>query len=356
MNSRDRVLTAFRHEEPDRVPLWCGMSTEFRENAQRALGLDEEGLLERLGDDFRRVHSVWTGPQGPLRHEDATGRSPFGIERHGIGCGMAIDHPLASATIREVHEYAWPDPAWADVSGVRAAALRWDRRYAILGGEWSPFWHDALDLLGQENLFYKMHDAPEIVDAVLGHVLEYYHDVSRRTFEAAGDAIDVFFIGNDFGTQRGPQISPRLFRRFILPHLSRLVRLGHDHGLKVQLHCCGGFAPLIPLLIEAGVDALHALQPSCAGMDPPWLKREFGDRVVLNGAIDSHHVLIDGTPDLVRRRTRETLRILMPGGGYVAGASHDWILEETPLENVLAMVDTVREEGIYRTRPSRPEA
>jgi uroporphyrinogen decarboxylase len=83
-------------------------------------------------------------------------------------------------------------------------------------------------------------------------------------------------------------------------------------------------------------------------MDPAWLKREFGDRVVLNGAIDSHHVLIDGTPDLVRRRTRETLRVLMPGGGYVAGASHDWILEETPLENVLAMVDTIREEGRYR--------
>jgi uroporphyrinogen decarboxylase len=82
-------------------------------------------------------------------------------------------------------------------------------------------------------------------------------------------------------------------------------------------------------------------------MEPRKLKEEFGDKILLNGAIDSHHVLIEGTPELVRQKTRETLEIMMPGGGYVAGASHDWILPETPLENVLAMFDTVQEFGGY---------
>jgi uroporphyrinogen-III decarboxylase len=78
-------------------------------------------------------------------------------------------------------------------------------------------------------------------------------------------------------------------------------------------------------------------------MQPEGLKRDFGSRLLLNGAIDSQHVLIEGRPDTVRERTRRVLDLLSPGGGYVAGASHDYILEETPLENVLAMFDTIRE-------------
>ncbi len=132
-----------------------------------------------------------------------------------------------------------------------------------------------------------------------------------------------------------------------MPHLSRLIDLGHTYGLKVMLHCCGGIAPLIPPMIEAGLDGLHAVQPSCRGMDLRKLKADFGDRILFNGAIDSHHVLIEGTPASVREDTREVLRIMMPGGGFVAGASHNTILEETPVENVLAMFDTIREYGGY---------
>lgn len=125
------------------------------------------------------------------------------------------------------------------------------------------------------------------------------------------------------------------------PALARLINLGHRYGLEVMMHCCGGIRPLLPSMIRAGLDGIHALQPSCAGMDPSGLKRDFGDRILLNGAIDSHLVLIDGAPESVRDETRRILNIMAPGGGYVAGASHDYILQETPLENVPAMFDTI---------------
>jgi uroporphyrinogen decarboxylase len=103
---------------------------------------------------------------------------------------------------------------------------------------------------------------------------------------------------------------------------------------------------LIPDLVEAGMDGLHALQPDATGMDPAGLKQDFGSDILLNGAIDSHHILIDGqSPEWVSERVREILDIMAPGGGYVAGASHDTILEETPVENVLAMFDTVESYG-----------
>jgi uroporphyrinogen decarboxylase len=346
MTSRQRVLTSFAHAEPDRVPCWCGASVEFWEKAKRELKLDDEGLRVRLGDDFRRVFAEYNGPEFALS-EEATSRTVFGIERQGLGYGQPMSHPLAKAAIKQVHDYPWPDPEWMNVSKIKAQAQAYEGRYAILGGDWSPFWHDAIDLLGMENLYMRMYDRPELVDSVMRHLVDYYAEVSRRIFEAAADVIDVFFIGNDFGSQTGPLLGPGLFERFILPHLRRLIELGHCYRLKVQLHCCGGFASLIPLMIEAGLDGLHAVQPDCYGMDLRKLKADFGDRILFNGAIDSHHVLIDGTPETVSAQTQKVLDIMAPGGGYIAGASHDTILEETPVENVLAMFEAVREYGVY---------
>jgi uroporphyrinogen decarboxylase len=260
-----------------------------------------------------------------------------------------MNHPLEGATLREVEAYPWPDPDVFDVSHIRDEAGAWAGEFAILGGEWSPFWHDAGDLLGPD-FYMRLVDDPEVVEAVFRHVVDVYETVSRRSFEAARGAIDVFFIGNDFGTQTGPIIGPGLFARRVLPHLARLIDLGHEFGLRVMLHCCGGYEPLIPSLIAAGLDGLHAIQPCSRGMDLRRLKAEYGERILLNGAIDSQHVLIEGDPVLVRAKTREVLEILKPGGGYVAGASHDTILEETPLENVLAMFDAIREFGSYGER------
>jgi len=346
VNSRQRVLAVFNHERPDRVPCWCGASEEFWAKAKRQLDVDDEALRKRFRDDFRRVYGRYAGPEFALS-EGAKSRTVFGVERQGIGWGQPVNHPLAGASLADVHQYAWPHPDWIDVASIKADADAFGGQYAILGGDWSPFWHDVIELLGMENLFVQMYTKPELVHTVFRYVVAYYIAVNERVFEAAGDSIDVFFLGNDFGTQEGPLIGPDLFDKFVLPHLSRLIDLGHAYNLKVQLHCCGGFAELIPSMIDCGLDALHAIQPTCRGMDLRVLKQKYGSRIVMNGAIDSQHQLMEGTPASVREHTREVLDILMPGGGYVAGASHDTILEETPLPNVLAMFDAIKDFGCY---------
>jgi len=123
MTSRERVLLSFAHREPDRVPCWCGASTEFWAKAKRELRLDEEGLRRRLGDDFRRVFAAYRGPQQALS-SGSTYRSPFGVERPGIGYGQPMAHPLKDATLADLRNYCWPDPDWMEVSGVRAEALK----------------------------------------------------------------------------------------------------------------------------------------------------------------------------------------------------------------------------------------
>jgi uroporphyrinogen decarboxylase len=347
MNSRERVIAVFEHELPDRVPCWCGASVEFWAKAKKELGLDDEGLCLRFRDDFRRVFAEYAGPEFPMEHSQATYRTPFGIEREGYGYGQPLTHPLADASVADVESYAWPDPAWMDVSKIKAAAEAYNGRCAILGGDRSPFWHDAIDLIGMENLYIKMYAEPDVVDAVLKHLVDYYFQVNKRIFDAAADAIDIFFIGNDFGSQTGPLMSPDMFDRFMVPHLKRLCDLGHSYGLKTQMHCCGGIYELIPSMINAGIDSLHAVQPSCRGMELDRLKSEFGDKIVFNGAIDSHHILMEKAVAGVEEGTRLVLETMMPGGGYIAGASHDTILEETPVDNVLAMFDAIHQYGVY---------
>jgi len=112
------------------------------------------------------------------------------------------------------------------------------------------------------------------------------------------------------------------------------------------MHCCGGFAPLIPTMIEIGLDGIQSLQPTCRGMEPERLKDEFGDGIMLMGAIDTQ-LIIETNPDLVRAETRRVLDIMKPGGGYIASPSHDYVLPETPLENVLAVYEVIREYGFY---------
>jgi len=314
--------------------------------------LNDEGLRLRFGDDFRRITA-------PYVNQDGEEVAPFGIERGGVGYGMALSHPLAEATIEQMKEFPWPDPNRVDLSFLRPAekdnnpslhrypASAWFDNYAILGGDWSPFWHDVIDLVGMENLFIRMYTEPEWAHAIYNHVFNYYYAVNERIFAEVGDKIDVFFIGNDLGSNNGSLIGTDLFGEYLQSKFKKMADLGHAYGSKVLLHCCGGFRELMPQIIEAGIDGVHAIQPSCYGMELNGLKKDFGDKLVFNGCIDSQFVVIEGTPAFVRQETRKTLEIMMPGGGFVAGASHDYLLEETPLENVLAMFDTVEEWGGY---------
>jgi uroporphyrinogen decarboxylase len=341
MTSRERVLKAFAFEETEKVPAWCGASPDFIKKAMAALKTDEEGVRRRFGDDFRRVSSVYREP-GYSISAGTTWKSPFGVERTGIGYGQPTAHPLKNAvSVKEVLDYHWPIPDWADISHIKKEAQKYNKEFAVLGGEWSPYFHDAIDLFGMEEISIKMYEYPEVVHKTVEKILDYYYAVSERIFEEAHEGIDIFFIGNDFGSQIGPLVSVELFDRFLLPPLKKLIDLGHRYDLKVMLHCCGGIRQLLPSMIKAGLDGIHALQPNCRGMESKGLKNDFGTRILLNGGIDSQNVLIEGFPDYVKRETSRILNIMAPGGGYVAGASHDFLLEETPLENVLAMFDTI---------------
>ncbi len=167
----------------------------------------------------------------------------------------------------------------------------------------------------------------------------------RTLIELFGDHVQAAVItGTDFGTQRGPFISPAAYRDLYLPFHRQVNKLVHSLSRwKTFIHSCGSVYALIPHFIEAGFDILNPVQCSAAEMDPARLKREFGnDLVFWGGGIDTQKTLAFGTPDEVHREARERLAIFGPGGGYVYNAIHN-IQGNTPIANIEALFRALRE-------------
>jgi uroporphyrinogen decarboxylase len=349
LNSKERVLAAFEHCQPDRVPMWYGADRAVTEGLQKMLGCpDEEALMRRLHVDFRRVRERYVGP--PLRTWPDGRRETFwGVVRAGAYFGQPIEYPLAGVEhVEDLGAYRWPSPDWFDFSHVREDCRGWEDK-AVIGGPWAVVYTDSSELIGPEEFLLKLHTNPEIIEEIQRRVADFYFDVATRFFEAADGLLDIFFFGDDFGGQNGLQMSPATWRRFMKPNLKRFVDLGKGAGLKVMLHSCGGIRQIIPDLIEIGIDALNPVQVMAAGMEPSALKRDFGDRICFHGAIDHQHVLPNGTPEEVRAEVRRIVDIMAPGGGYCLAPSHDLLLAEFPLENIVAMYDEGYEYGGHRT-------
>jgi uroporphyrinogen-III decarboxylase len=163
--------------------------------------------------------------------------------------------------------------------------------------------------------------------------------------QAVQDNVDIVFItGTDFGTQRGPFISPRTYRELFLPFHKRVNDWVHRHtSWKTFIHSCGGVEPLIDGFIEAGFDILNPIQTSAAGMDATHLKQRYGARIAFwGGGVDTQRTLPFGTPDEVRREVRARLETFTPGGGYVFNTVHN-IQAGVPTENLLAMFEVLKE-------------
>lgn len=185
----------------------------------------------------------------------------------------------------------------------------------------------------------------DYVKAIFARQAEIAIENLARLHAAVGERVSVILTnGTDLGTQRGPFCSPATYRDLYLPFQKRVNGWIHEHTKwKTFMHCCGGIAPLLDLVVEAEFDILNPVQCSARGMDPRWLKKNYGSRLVFwGGGVDTQHTLPFGTPEDVRREVRERIEIFSEGGGFVFSTIHN-IVAGTPIENALAMFETIRQ-------------
>jgi uroporphyrinogen decarboxylase len=382
MTSRERVRAALNHEEPDRVPLDLGGSlvssialssyAELRD----ALGVprtpvevlaDLDGVAH-VGDDVMDrlgLDVVPLFPGAPSRPweawHDATGsycRDPFGTVLFKPSADEAYNYveaalpgpTVASADLTRIHWESLTDAGYYDGLRGRALRLRKETQKAVFS--MAPNGHDLL------NRWLRVRGMQEgLMDLVLnGDVAEEFFQRfateicrSQELFlREAGDLVDVHFLGDDFGSQNSLIVSPDLLRKVIFPLWARIIRcVKANTRAKVFFHTCGAVEPIIPDLIEMGVDVLNPIQMTCAGMDTAGLKRKYGRNISFwGGGIDTQSVLARGTVEEVRHEVRRRVGDLAPGGGFVFTPVHN-IQPNVPVQNVIAAFDEARRVGAY---------
>jgi uroporphyrinogen decarboxylase len=226
---------------------------------------------------------------------------------------------------------------------MRAKCEAW-HGYPILGGCYEPF-YVYCRLRGMEQALTDLALNPEVAEAALERIYYFHESVIRRTLEAAKGLIDIIYVAEDLGTQATLLMSPASFRRFLKPRMRKMIDLAHSYGAKVMHHDDGAIRPLLPELIELGIDILNPIQWRCAGMGREELARDFGKSVIFHGGVDNQQTLPFGTPDDVKREVRDNIRIFRMGRGYVVAPCHN-LQPNTPTANILAMYEAVHEYAV----------
>ncbi|NLC68955.1 MAG: hypothetical protein GX754_09315 [Clostridiaceae bacterium] len=362
MNSKERANTAIKLKQPDRVPVDYWADKLITQRLMKALDVREyEKLLKRHGIDFRYIEgTVYTGPELE-KFEDGSACDIWGVRRKTVmidpqnpekgSYEHVIDPPLASAqTVKDIESYGhWPSPGWYDYSQVASMCKKHDGYAVVCGGDRlnrTAQLKPAMYLRGVEQAMLDLALNPRIMEAIFERLVDFYLEYNRNIFENARGGIDIFFMGDDFGTQNGLMTSIEMWRKFIKPGFKKFIDLAHSYGIAVMHHTCGAIAELIPDFIDCGLDILQSLQPRAKGMDLKKIKEEYGKYICFQGGIDIQNTLPYGTPADVTREVIERIKTMAPGGGYILCSAHN-IQADVPVENVLAMYKAALEHGKY---------
>lgn len=385
MTPRERVRTSLNHMEPDRIPLdlgstkmsgisikayrefigykgWNSLDLEPRIlDPVQQLALVKEEVLERIGVDIRGLI-----PSAPSSHKTQyreIGDYVQFTDEWGVDWKMPktggyyfdmCSHPMKEEmTVVDLDSYKWPDP----LDDARTAQFKQQIDETSQKGDYAFVMHGvcagilemALRLRGFEQLFMDFVLDPGLVCGILDRVVEIKAAFWEKALAQAGEDVLVAIEADDLGTQDSLLISPEMYRKFVKPRHKRLFSFIKQKApdIKVFLHSCGAVKPLIPDLIEAGVDILNPVQVSAKDMDPVDLKKEFGDALTFwGGGIDTQRVLPFGTPQEVRDEVKRRIEELAPGGGFIFNTIHN-IQADVPPQNIEAMLETFKEYAVY---------
>jgi len=385
MTSRERILTALDHREPDRIPVDLGgtvvtsiaLSTyaalrdhlglpkkpvRVMETVQQIAWADED-VLDLFGVDVIPVFANPAAGYSPVFVDEGergdSFKDEFGATLRRPRRGLYYDwqeFPLAEPSIEAMERMPWPDPADpARFQGLRrrVQTLRASTDRALFG--MAPCGHDLLNQLwrvrGMEEGLMDLVLHVDFVEAFLDRLTQTIITAQELFLDEVGDLIDIHFTADDLAGQCGPLISPAVYRSLVKPRWARiLASIKARTRARILYHSCGALAEFLPDLIEIGVDIINPVQVTAAGMESADLKKRFGDRLSFwGGGCDTQAVLPRGTPHEVREEVRRRIRDLAPGGGFVFNPVHN-IQPHVPPANVLAMFHAAHEFGQYPIR------
>ena len=357
MTSKQRVHAALKKEPVDRIPIFMWFHPGTAILLAERLEISPNYVAEAMGDDVRQT---WVGNNYAMegiihQHDGETHIDDWGIEWIKQGPFNQIkSYPLQNAATKEILNYNFPYDQIESLLKNMAPVMAQAENYFI-GCDASPCLFEMIcRLRGMENAIIDLLDNVELSNELLNKCAAFGIELSEKActrFE-----LDWLWTGDDVGGQQAMIMSPQCWREMIRPHLGKIFEVGKKKGLWVAYHSCGAIRPIIPDLIEMGLDVLNPIQCNCPGMNPFELKKDFGQYLTFMGGVDTVDLLPNGSVDDVRRETAKLIEgMISDGGGFILAASHT-VPPETPLENIFTMYDIAgvsREEIFDRTADIR---
>ncbi len=342
MSGLERMLTALRRGQPDRVPIWELIVNQPVIDALYG-DISYHDFVEREGldgvtvfEDFRIVE----------RFDEATFRDEWGIIwRVGdAGIPYHIDGPIKHPS--DLDNYKPPDPdADYRLQTLQEAIKRFKGEKAIVF-----LTHDAFEfshyLFGMDNLLLAYVDNPGFVHELAHIVIEYKKRVLTHALELG---IDIALTGDDYAHRQGPIMSPQHFQEFVLPYLQEMVDTAHRYNVPFIKHTDGNIWPILDMIVDTGIDGLDPLEP-IAHMDIGEVKAKYGDRIAVVGNVDCGELLSRGTVEEVVEAVKETLAKAAVGGGHILASSNSIHPAVNP-QNYRAMVEAGKQYGQYPLDP-----
>ncbi|HEX5789549.1 MAG TPA: uroporphyrinogen decarboxylase family protein [Luteolibacter sp.] len=358
MTPKQRILATLQRQPTDRAPVDLWHTPEVSAELRKHFGVSDDfamwralGLDKIVWDfiDYRTEEGERAGGQSGAGAESGGQRTMWGVPLQNIQAGEAQYAEFGVAPLTDYETPAslddypwWPKVERFDYDGALALARRASPDYAVIG-PWVSLFEIYCQLRGLEQSMMDLIESPELVEAILDRVESIQTGMMKRFFAMAGNHLDLVFISDDIAGQTSLLMSTGMWQQHLQPRLKRWCDLIHAHGLKVFYHTDGAARPLLRPIIDCGVDVLNPIQHACPGMDMAELKKEFGAEVIFHGGVDNQSVLPRGTVEDVCRETRDCLATLGAGGeGFICCSCHN-VQAGTPLENILAMVETVRQ-------------
>lgn len=381
MNSRERLLAALDHREPDRIPLdlgstqVTGIHTIAYRNLRVALGLapvepticdsiqqlalPDDDIVARLGVDVRGLFPLNSHNWNVIDEEAGAYwayHDEWGITHHrpkenGLYYSV-VTSPLSDPGItpEAVRMYAWPDTGDARrIAGLRDLARSYrDKGQAVMiKGVLAGIFEMSQRVRGMQNIMMDLVSDPLLAGTFLDKMVELKLKFWEGALPQLGDLVDVVSEADDYGTQESQLVSPRMFREIFKPRLAalfaRIKQLAPN--AKLFFHSDGNLRPILTDLIEIGVDILNPIHITAKGMEPVALKKDFGkDLVFWGGGVETQSVLPFGSPQQVKENVRRNLDALAPGGGYVFNTIHN-IQADVPAQNMVALYEALHEYG-----------
>lgn len=342
MSPRERVLRAFKRAPglPDRVPIQFEFCAGLYEHFARKLGIPMrytrnlfEDVTYRISGNELRVAMgcdvVVTGAAehagfAPKKRSDGTWLNEYGMRmKQGPIYVEVVEAPLKEAqTAGDVAAYRWPDPdapGRYDDAATLVGAFK--DRYVVIGDIEVTVFSLAQMLVGMEKLLMDMACGEEYVVPLFEACADFQTEVGLRLIERGVDAI---WVGDDFGGQDGPLISPGMFEAQLMPAYRRMIERFKAANSEVVpiLHCDGAVSELLPQIREVGFEVFNPVQPGVPGHGPREMKERFGHLFAFWGAIDQQYLLPRGSDAELEADIREKIAVLGAGGGYMISPAH----------------------------------